>query len=223
MFENAIADIPSSVLSYSTFILLALSTAAAICAKQRSKGLRHMRKWTTLALALVTIDYLVKCGAHPTGAVLAGLATWTIVTARSSAVYFLNFSSKDRNNPLQLGISIGSFALCLAMTLGSQWYLTGSIDAWTWLPLIGTAFGSLADSFNVEEYRLRSQFFMAVFHFAFGVVTNSWSLMIKTAIDAGACLAFDAGLGKSVAAAARSFAKRDLEATPSPALRVSPT
>jgi hypothetical protein len=213
----------SQVLSYATYVLLALSTAAAISAKQRSRGLRHMRKWTTIALALVMMDYLIKCGVEPSGAVVTGLVTWAIVTARSSAIYLLNFTAKDRNNPLQLAISIGSFALCLVATLGSQWYLTGTIDRWTLLPLVGTAFGSLADSLNVEEYRLRSQFFMAVFHFAFGVVTNSWSLMIKTAIDAAACITFDTRLTQPVAAAARALVRREPTEAPSRALQTSPT
>jgi hypothetical protein len=191
----------SQVLSYATYVLLALSTAAAISAKQRSRGLRHMRKWTTIALALVMMDYLIKCGVEPSGAVVTGLVTWAIVTARSSAIYLLNFTAKDRNNPLQLAISIGSFALCLVATLGSQWYLTGTIDRWTLLPLVGTAFGSLADSLNVEEYRL----------------------MIKTAIDAAACITFDTRLTQPVAAAARALVRREPTEAPSRALQTSPT
>jgi hypothetical protein len=204
-----------------SYTLIAFSMIAAVCAKQRSRGLRHMRKWTTIALCMVTIDYAIKCCIHPSGAVVVGLLTWGIVTTRSSAVFLFNFTNNDRNRPIQVAISIGSFVLCLVTALGSQWYLTGAIDRWTWLPLIGTGFGSLADSLNLEEYRLRSQFFMAVFHFAFGVVTNSWSLMIKTAVDGSACVAFSHTARQAYAAVARLRAKRDPQKAPAEALQTT--
>lgn len=204
-------------------ILIAFSTIAAVYAKQRSRGLRHMRKWTTIALGVVTIDYVIKCCVHLDGAVVAGLLTWSIVTARSSAIFLFNFTNNDRNRPIQIAISIGSFMLCLVTTLGSQWYLTGAIDRWTWLPLVGTAFGSLADSLNVEEYRLRSQFFMALFHFVFGVLTNSWSLMAKTAIDGSACMAFSQTVRQTYTVAARLLAKVYSQKAPTRVLRTSTT
>ncbi len=150
-----------------------------------------MRMWTTTSLSAILLEYLFKTAVDPSAVNLAGVLIWGLVTARSALVLHFNFSAKDRLDPLQLSITGGTWALGMVTTVASQIYLKGAFDPKTILPIIGTGFGALADCFNDETHRLRSQFAMSLFQLAFGVLTDSWSLMGKTSIDALACIWFD--------------------------------
>ena len=176
----------------SSFMLLSGSAATSFCARG-AQTMPGQRKWSTISLSAVALDYLVRYGVIGSGADLAGLVTFTIVTSRSGLVWWLNFSDKDTNSrkALQQGISLITFAFCVGFTYASQIAVKGSFDPHSLLVLAGNGFACLADSLNVVTWRRRSHFMMAGFQLAFGSYTGSWALMAKASIDLGACVYFD--------------------------------
>jgi hypothetical protein len=184
-------------LALSSFILLTCAMAASVCARGAQK-MPGQRKWSTISLSAVALDYLVKYGVIGSGADLAGLVTFTIVTSRSGAVWCFNFSDKDARarKALQQAISWVTFALCVGFAYASQVTVKGSFDPLTLLVLAGNGFACLADSLNVVIWRRRSHFMMAAFMLAFAIYTDCWALMAKASIDLGACIYFDPLFGE---------------------------
>ena len=184
-------------LALSSLMLLSGSTAASFCARG-AQTMPGQRKWSTISISAVALDYLVKYGVIGSGADLAGLVTFTIVTSRSGLMWRLNFSDKDTRSRkvLQQGISWITFAFCVGFAYASQIAVKGSFDPYSLLVLGGNGFGCLADSLNVVTWRRRSHFMMAGFMLAFGIYTGSWALMAKASIDLGACGYFDPLFGE---------------------------
>jgi hypothetical protein len=143
-------------------------------------------------------NYLVKYCVVGSGAALAGLVTFTVVTSRAGVVWQLNFSSKDAGSrkALQQGIVWVSYALCVGFAYQSQMAAKGSFDPYTLLVLAGNGFACLADSLNVVTWRRRGHFLMAACMLAFGIYTVGWTLLAKASIDLGACVYFDPLFGE---------------------------
>jgi hypothetical protein len=185
---TAMGNVSSELQAWPIAVLLCCSSVASVLAKRRANGIRSMRMWTTASLAAVTLNYLLKSTADPSGVNLAGVLVMSLATTRSGLLFMLDFTAKDRLNPSQLGITAVTWALSILVTVISQAWLTGSLDPRTILLIIGTSFGAFADSLNIATHRLRSQLGMAVFQLAFGIATGAWSLIGKTSIDAAACI-----------------------------------
>jgi hypothetical protein len=184
-------------MALSRLILLTCSAAASI----RARGAHTMpgqRQWSTISLGAVALDYLIKYCVVGSGAALAGLVTFTIMTSRAGTVWRFDFSNKDTGSrkALQLGIVWVAYALCVGFTYESQIAAKGSFDPYTLLALAANGFASLADSLNVVTWRRRSHFMMAGCMLAFGIYTGAWPLMAKASIDLGACVYFEPLFGK---------------------------
>lgn len=188
---------PSGWSALSSTILLAFSVAASISARG-AQTMPGQRKWHTISLSTVVLDYLVRYAVVGSGAILAGLVTFTIVTSRSGVMWCLDFSDGDTRSrkALQQGISWVTFALCVGLAYESQMAAKGWFDPFTLLALAGSGFACLADSLNVVTWRRRSLFVTAAFMLAFGIYTGSWALMAKVGIDLAACVYFDPLLGQ---------------------------
>jgi hypothetical protein len=183
----------------SSLTLMICSAGASI----RARGAQTMpgqRQWSTISLGAVALDYLTKYCVVGSGAALAGLVTFTLVTSRAGTVWRFDFSNKDTTSrkALQQGIVWVTYALCVGFVYESQIAAKGSFDLFTLLILAANGFGALADSLNVVTWRRRSHFMMAGFMLAFGIYTGAWALMAKASIDLGACVYFDPLLGKNL-------------------------
>lgn len=202
---------------------LAVSAGLALCSTYyavRSRGakvtamvseaeaMRATRKFSTISLAFVSLDYLLKCATNPTPANLAGLFNFPIVTGRSAAVWAFDFQKEDSRfrKRLQKAISVGTSVLCVAATVGSQILHSGWFDPWTTLNLLGILFAATADACNGPVSRRRNHLVMAGFQLAFGCYTGAGTLIGKAAVDVGACLWNDP-ICQAIMAAAKTSAK----------------
>jgi hypothetical protein len=188
---------PGGWLALSSFILPTLSVAASISARG-AQTMPGQRKWSTLSLCAIALDYLIKYTVVGSGAELAGLLTVTIMASRAGTTWRLNFSDKDTRarKTLQLALCWVSFVLCVGITYKAQMAAKGWFDPFTLLALAGIGMASLADSLNVVTWRRRSHFVTAAFLLAFGIYTDASAMMAKTAIDLAACIYFDPLFGQ---------------------------
>jgi len=179
-------------LALSSVILLTFSMATSVCARG-APTMTRQRKWATICLSTVALDYLVKYAVVGSGAALAGLVTFSLLASRSATTWCLNFSAEDTRarKALQRAICWVIFALCVGVGYASQIATKGWFDPFTLLVLAGNAFACLADCFNVVTWRRRSHFMMAAFMLAFGIYTASSALIAKAGIDLSACAYFD--------------------------------
>lgn len=210
---------PVGWLDLSAFILLTCSVTASVSARG-AQTMRGQRKWSTISLSAIALSYLVKYAVVGSGAALAGLVTFTLLTSRSATTWCLDFSDKDTRSRkvLQQGICWATFVLCVGCSYESQMAAKGWFDPFTLLVLAGNAFACLADSLNVVTWRRRSHFVMAAFMFAFGSYTASSALIAKAGIDLAACAYFDPLFGED----RREWIKEALRSmfAPRPAQRV---
>ncbi len=177
----------------STYYAVRSRSAKATATVSETQAMRATRKFSTISLAFVSLDYLLKCAINPTPANLVGLFNFPIVTTRSATVWACDFQKGDSRfkRNLQKAISVITSILCVAATVGSQIFYTGSFDPWTTLNLLGILFAATADACNTPVSRRRNHLVMASFQLAFGCYTSAGTLIGKAAVDVVACLWHD--------------------------------
>jgi hypothetical protein len=150
------------------------------------------RSCNAVALGTVAADFYIKYSHDHKGDQLSGLATFVTLTARTLLILALNFDDKDpRHMRWQIGIAAAAFAFCVAISIGGQLYLKGSIEPITILPLLGVALGCWGEASNNMVLRRRRTFMMGAVMTAFGLSTNAWGLVAKNVVsDVGATLLF---------------------------------
>ena len=173
-----------------------------------AQAMRSARKFSTISLAFVSLDYVLKCVASPSPANFAALFQFPIVTGRSAMIWALDFQKGDspRRMNLQKGIAIGTSVLGVAAIVGSQLVCAGPFDPWTSLNLFAMLFAATADACNGAVSRRRYHLAMGCLQVAFGCYTGAGTLFGKAAVDVGACLWHDP-LARHVVETARSLVR----------------
>jgi hypothetical protein len=192
-------------------ILLQVGSATASVGRVYTVNRVVARKWNTVALLLISADYLIRFYLTPKDIYLNGSLVFGALAARTILILILNLDHGDRwRRVLRAGISGAAWILCAVIIVQNQYgvgaanpkavsafanFYKGQNDvheAWnmllrainpTVIALAGMGLGCLGESMGDMVRTRRCILGMGLLMTAFGITTHNWGQVFKNLVS----------------------------------------